>query len=256
MHCVCILCETPRYRAARLADLVNQGYRETRNDHDRRSFPRDRQTLIHFLMLWGTRAMCSHQQGVVAKRALVACSPSELSPNALVLQWQGFIAASIRRLVRSRRARRICDEDDLRQSVSLALLIAARHGQLHADCPQQLAALIERIATNQLNATLRSALAVRRDFRRTQQLDCTSACKVPDPRCDPAATIEDHELQQVVNERLDATARRILYKRELGLTWGQIAAEEPDRPSPESIRKMFVRNLRPIVGRYLRANAG
>jgi hypothetical protein len=181
---------------------------------------------------------------------------SELTASALIQQWEGFIADTIRRMLHYRHARKLCDEDDLRQSVCVALLIATRRRRIHADCPQQIAALIAQIASNQVNAAMRAAFAECRDVRRTQQLDSSNARKVPDPGCDPAGAVEQEELQQVMLNRLDDTGRRIVFKLSLGRTWAEIAAEEPDKPSADAIRKMFMRHLRPMIGNFIRADAG
>jgi hypothetical protein len=186
------------------------------------------------------------------------CGPgqSELTASELIQQWEVFIADTIRRMLYFRHARKLCDEDDLRQSVCVALLIAARRRKIHADCPQQIAALIAQIASNQVNAAMRAAFAECRDVRRTRQLDSSKARKVPDPNCDPAGAVEQEELQQVMLNRLDDTGRRIVFKLSLGRTWAEIAAEEPDKPSADAVRKMFMRHLRPMLGNFIRADAG
>jgi hypothetical protein len=135
--------------------------------------------------------------------------------------------------------------------VFIAILLANRGGHQRPRSPQEVAALISRIAQNQVNAALRAAFAGRRDSRRTCSLEHSGADQLADRSSEPIEALSQSELLAAVWEKLDEFASRIIAKRSDGRTWEEIASEEPTALSPEAIRKQFTRALRPLVGTFL-----
>lgn len=200
--------------------------------------------------------MNSRGLGSALDRLRTFSEGSDVAADVLVVDWQDFIADAVHRAVRASRAGHLCDEEDIRQCVNLALVVAARRGRLRSETPQQLAALIAKVAVNQVNAAIRAALADRRDARRTCPLHGVATRSLQDSHGDPLEAAAQNELRDALLERLDEAARRIVLKRGLGRSWHEIAAEEPRRMTPDAVRKLFNRAVRPLIRRFLRADAG
>jgi RNA polymerase sigma-70 factor (ECF subfamily) len=154
-------------------------------------------------------------------------------------------APTIRRVVRIRlrdeRLRRVVTESDICQSVLASFFVRAALGQYDLDSPEQLLALLTRMARNKLaNQTTREG-AARRDYRRIEA-DTTGALELKDGVPDPA---EEAALQELLKRSLTLLSPEELRLTELrreGRNWPEIAAEVGG--SAEALRKQWERAVK------------
>ncbi len=137
------------------------------------------------------------------------------------------------------RLRRVFDSMDVCQSVLASFFVRAAAGQYELNEPEQLIALLFRMARHKLAHHVAGQQAQRRDVRRHE--DAAAAATVSDPAASPSSQVAGRELLQEVRRRLDAEERRLAELRAEGREWGDIATELGG--TAEGRRKQLTRAL-------------
>lgn len=140
----------------------------------------------------------------------------------LVRTYEGRIRTIVRvRLSPS--LRRVFDSMDIYQSVMGSFYPRARAGQYELRTPDQLVALLVRMAQNKLVSRARHHFSLRRDCRKSVT-DAGVLDALPGPP-DPGKVVADRELSEKVLGRLGPEERRLAELRVAGWKWEDIAVE-------------------------------
>jgi RNA polymerase sigma-70 factor (ECF subfamily) len=157
--------------------------------------------------------------------------------------------AVIRRRVRvwmrlqDQRLRRAFDSADVCQSVLASFFLRAAAGQYDLNEPEQMVALLFRMARNKLLHQVNREQAERRDIRRDVAKPNTAAAADPSPS--PSSQLAGRELLDEARRRLSAEERRLAELRAAGREWADIAAELGG--TAEGRRKQLARALDQVV---------
>jgi RNA polymerase sigma factor (sigma-70 family) len=117
--------------------------------------------------------------------------------------------------------------DDLCQSVFKTLYERLAQGEFALDSPEQLAALLRKIARNKVLAQARKQRAARRDSRRVALAE-KDAFVARDPS--PSQQAVTREILQRAHQLLSPEERVLLELRGAGLEWDVIAAQVGGEP--------------------------
>jgi DNA-directed RNA polymerase specialized sigma24 family protein len=142
----------------------------------------------------------------------------------LVRHYEPVIRSRIRVWLRMQdaRLRRVFDSLDVCQSVLASFFVRAAAGQYDLEQPEQLLALLVRMARHKLADQVSKQQAQRRDVRRVRGMEGGDVA-APDPS--PSEWCAGQELLQEVRKRLSAEERHLADRRGEGHDWAAIAAE-------------------------------
>jgi RNA polymerase sigma-70 factor (ECF subfamily) len=147
----------------------------------------------------------------------------------LVRLYEPHVRRAVRIRMNQPRLRQVVDSMDVCQSVLARFFARAATGQFRLDTPDQLIALLAKMAENRIHDWRRRLATRRRDQRREVSLDRLagdSVAAVGEQRsttqaeCDPAETLEQ------LMRRLPAVERRLAQSRLSGDSWAAIAKRE------------------------------
>jgi RNA polymerase sigma factor (sigma-70 family) len=158
--------------------------------------------------------------------------------EALLKQYEPTVRRAIRVRMVNPRLRRIVDSMDLCQSVMGSFFVRAALGQYDLGSPQQLVALLVRLARNKVANRARHEQAQRRDIRRADG-DASAAERVAGRQESPSDIVAAAELLEQFRARLDERERYLAEQRALGREWHDIAAELGE--GAEALRKQLSR---------------
>jgi len=155
-------------------------------------------------------------------------------------------APHLKRLVRSwmraESMRRRADASDIYQSVMASFFVRAALGQYDISGPEQLQALLTRIARNKVADLARSP--DRRTLALPDSEPGLSGIAPVDPVCSPASRVAWREMLQSVRDRLTAAERQVSDLRMIGHTWDEVGAKLGERP--DALRMRLDRALKRI----------
>jgi RNA polymerase sigma factor (sigma-70 family) len=137
-------------------------------------------------------------------------------------QYEPLLRREIRLRLRDPRLRRIFDERDVCQSVMASFFVRVTAGQYDLEGPEQLWHLLARMGRNKLATQVRRQQALRRDFRRVEQLPEEDGPL--DDGTSPSQAVAWRELLQQFRERLQGDERQLADLRAQGRSWADIAA--------------------------------
>jgi DNA-directed RNA polymerase specialized sigma24 family protein len=160
----------------------------------------------------------------------------------LLKEYGDAIQREIRFCLLDQRLRRVVGESDVFQSVIAQFALKLREGQYHFDTPSDLVGLLKTMARTHVAHLARFWQVRRRDLRKDTQLDAEG---ITEPAAgDPTASsvAARVELLEHALGHLTDRDRQILYWRQEGVTWPEIA-RRLTVPSPEALRKQHERAL-------------
>jgi DNA-directed RNA polymerase specialized sigma24 family protein len=143
-----------------------------------------------------------------------------------VKHYEPVIRVRIRVWLRmqDRRLRRLFDSMDVCQSVLASFFVRAAAGQYELERPEQVLALLVRMARHKLAHEITKQQAKRRDVRRIDSAPLDEhAVAAPDPTSTERAASQ--ELLEEVQRRFSAEERLIAERRCDGRDWSAVAAE-------------------------------
>jgi RNA polymerase sigma-70 factor (ECF subfamily) len=142
------------------------------------------------------------------------------------------------------RLRRVFDSTDVCQSVLASFFVRAAAGQYDLSEPEQLIALLFRMARHKLAHQVARQHAGRRDVRRDEGGGGEDV-EAPDPAASPSSQVAGRELLSEVRRRLDAEERQLAELRAGGRGWADIASELGG--TAEGRRKQLARALNRVA---------
>lgn len=143
----------------------------------------------------------------------------------LVRRYEPVIRSHVRVWLRmqDQRLRRVFDSMDICQSVLASFFVRAAAGQYDLDQPEQVVALLVRMAQHKLAHQVNKEQAQRRDIRRLAEADLTHV-HLPDRQTGPGEVLAAQELLEEFRRRLSEEERRIADLKAEGTDWLGIAA--------------------------------
>lgn len=152
----------------------------------------------------------------------------------------------VRRAVRVRLSdpmlRAVVDSMDICQSVWAKFFVRTAAGEFEIDRPQQLVALLVKMAQNRVHDWHRKQTALRRDARLGVPMDVAPLPQTVTSGGQLAHRVaEARELLEEVHRRLPERERRLSALRQAGYSWAEIAEREGD--SPDALRVRLQRVL-------------
>jgi RNA polymerase sigma factor (sigma-70 family) len=148
----------------------------------------------------------------------------EAAAEELVRRYEQVIRVAVRVRLDSPDLRRLLDSTDVCQSVLGSFFTRAALGEYELESPQQLHALLARMARNKLLNQARHERAGCRDYRRRDKGPVDEA-GLASRSPDPCVTVANREIVVKLHERLSAEDRALADQRALGRPWAEIAAE-------------------------------
>ncbi len=161
----------------------------------------------------------------------------------------------LRRYVRVRltdsRLRRFVDSVDICQSILGRFFVGFFAGKYELQSPQQLIALLLRMAKNEVCDQIRKQHAARRGGREAQASALHSMEALADSCMNPSEQASNAELVEKMLDELSSHERLLAERRMAGFGWAELAAEL--QTNAEVLRKRFTRVLQRVRLREPRA---
>src|SRR5262245_37738650 len=134
--------------------------------------------------------------------------------------------------------RRHFDSMDVCQSVLGSFFVRVAAGQFELESPQQLVALLTRMAQNKLLMQMRMHHQQRRDVSKVTPLT-DDGPPIADQRAGPVTIAENRENLKLLLDRLPAAERDLAQRRMQGQSWDEIATAVGG--SPQALRMRLSR---------------
>ena len=158
--------------------------------------------------------------------------------RTLVNQYESAIRIAIRARMSNPALRRHFDSMDVCQSVFGSFFFRMATGVYDVDQPEQLVALLMRIARNKLAMRVRYQFQQCRDSRRVDSLDSIQVSG-PNREPDPTAAVVNADLVQRAFGLMDEESQKIAQMRADAATWAEVATIMGG--TAESRRKQYAR---------------
>ena len=144
--------------------------------------------------------------------------------------------------------RRQLDTMDICQSVLHSFFARAAVGQYNLSNPEQLIALLVRMAANKLAVQVRHHRRQRRDGRRSQQ-GMESLATVADAQPGPERQAAGRELLDALLNALAPDERELAWRRSVGQTWAEIAQDMKGTPAAHRMKlRRGIDRVAPALG--------
>jgi RNA polymerase sigma-70 factor (ECF subfamily) len=154
----------------------------------------------------------------------------------LVRDYEPVVRRAVRFRLRDAQLRRVLDESDICQSVLVSFFVRAAAGQFDLESPEQLMALLTRMAQNKLVTQRAKERSHKRGGGRLESL---GGHEVVGPGPSPSEEVALQELIRKLRELLSPEERQLAELRTQGLGWAAIASQLGG--SPEALRKQLDR---------------
>lgn len=155
----------------------------------------------------------------------------DAAAQEIVARFEPLVRRELRLHMHNVRLRRVVDSVDVCQSVLASFFQRAVAGQYDLDKPEQLAALLSKMARNKLASAVRWQQQQRRDDRRTAADSDAARSLAVDPADNPLSIVIARELQQRMQTEFTKEERQIAEFRGEGLSWQDIAAKLGGTPN-------------------------
>lgn len=167
----------------------------------------------------------------------------------LVKRHERAVRVEVRYRLTNPDLRRQFDSMDVCQSVMASFFVRVAAGEYDLDTPQQLVALLVKMATNKCAAQARRHTQQKRDVRRVERGGDDNAPAVADDAPGPATVAEARELLSAFLDRLTPEERELAQRRSLGQEWADIARDLGGTPQAHRMRlSRAVRRVGPGLG--------
>lgn len=152
----------------------------------------------------------------------------------LVQRYEQAIRVAVSVRLTDPALRRRFDSMDVCQSVWLSFFVRATAGEYRLETPEQVKALLVKIAHNKLINRVAEARAGIRDVRK--QADGDATAELADPSPSPSEIVSRRELLEKLLALLSEEERWLWEQRQLGCSWEEIAAEAGELPGTVRMR--------------------
>jgi RNA polymerase sigma-70 factor (ECF subfamily) len=140
--------------------------------------------------------------------------------------------------------RRLVDSVDICQSILGRFFVGFFAGKYELQSPEQLIALLLRMAKNEVCDQIRKQRTVRRGGREAQESALHSVEALADSDISPSDQASNAELVEKMFRELSSYERFLAERRMAGFGWAELAAEL--QTSAEALRKRFTRVMQRI----------
>lgn len=172
----------------------------------------------------------------------------EQAAAELVKQYERAVRVAVRLRLTDPRVRRLLDSVDVAQSVMASFFVRAAAGQYDLDGPEQLVALLVKMAQNKLNMQVRRHHTQKRDVGRDEAAG-DAAPPAADPQPGPERQAAGRELLDTLLDRLDGPERELAQRRAVGQGWDDIARDLGGTPQAHRMRlSRAIDRLAPELG--------
>ena len=158
--------------------------------------------------------------------------------EVLVKRFEASVRIAVRARLSDVRLRRLFDSQDVCQSVLASFFLQVAAGAYELNEPQQLTALLVKMAQNKLAQRTRNHFRKCRDFRRQTETDSN---EIPSHGPDPLRRLAGQDLLHRALAMMSPEIRAVADRRIVGHPWAQIADELGG--SAESRRKQYERAI-------------
>jgi DNA-directed RNA polymerase specialized sigma24 family protein len=158
--------------------------------------------------------------------------------GVIVRRYESAIRIAVRTRLSDPAMRRQLDSMDICQSVLARFFIRAATGAYDLHEPQQLVALLVKMAQNKLATHARSQHRQRRDVRRSRE-SFRELERIVSPAPEPIRHVAGKELLNRALELMSTETRSIAERRMRGESWSDIASEIGG--TPDARRKQYER---------------
>jgi RNA polymerase sigma factor (sigma-70 family) len=163
-----------------------------------------------------------------------------LAAREVVNRYETAIRVAVRTRLTDPALRQRFDSLDICQSVLASFFVRVSLGQFDLERPEDLVALLVKMARNKLAGHVRYHNRERRDVHRSDTADEERLARVA-AGTDPARVAAGRELLAAVCAEMSVDEKAIADLRSAGLTWPEVA--EKLGGSPEARRKQFARTI-------------
>ncbi|MEL6109127.1 MAG: hypothetical protein AAFU85_24230 [Planctomycetota bacterium] len=171
---------------------------------------------------------------------------SEDAASELMRLYEPHVRRAIRLRLRDRGLRQFLDSIDISQSVMSNFFAHLHEGDFEIETPNQLIALLVRMAQNRVTDWVRHGQALRNDYRRSVALDPQGVMQASTQNPDPVAKqVDTGDLMEEVRRRLTPLENRLLDQRIEEHSWCSIA--ESEGGSAEALRTRLRRSLNRVA---------
>ena len=171
---------------------------------------------------------------------------SEDAAAELMQLYEPHVRRAIRLRLRDRGLRQFLDSIDISQSVMSNFFAHLHEGDFEIETPNQLIALLVRMAQNRVTDWVRHGQALRNDYRRSVALDPQRVNQASTQDRDPVANeVDAGDLMEEVRRRLSPLENRLLDHRIEEQSWCAIAESEGE--SAEALRTRLRRSLKRVA---------
>jgi DNA-directed RNA polymerase specialized sigma24 family protein len=146
----------------------------------------------------------------------------EDAARELVLHYEKVIRREVHMRLDDHRLLRFFDSMDISQSVLTSFFARASNGHFDLETPEQLVSLLLQMTRNKVAVQVRRQRASRRDSRLTDSRP-VDELEVASPSPGPSELASDHDMFEVVRDRLGEEERRLADLRAEGWEWPEIA---------------------------------
>lgn len=150
----------------------------------------------------------------------------EAAAQLLVERYEPVIRREVRLALIDPRLSRLFDSIDVSQSVFASFFFRSSRGQFDVDCPEQLVALLLKMARNKLASRSRDAKRQKRDLRRMVSSADQSLTQLQSSDPTPSEQLERDEQIEVIKRNLTEDDLSLMESRRRGLSWTEIAQHQ------------------------------
>jgi RNA polymerase sigma factor (sigma-70 family) len=155
----------------------------------------------------------------------------------LVRQYEPHVRRAVRVRMNQSRLRQLVDSMDICQSVMGRFFVRAAVGQFRLETPEQLIALLVKMAENRIRDWQRRQTAQRRDRRREVLLSrLPESAELPDRNKPDDLAPSPTEMLAQLMRRLPESERRLAERKLSGQSWADIARQEGKAPDALRMR--------------------
>lgn len=163
----------------------------------------------------------------------------------LVKSYESVIRVAVRAKLHDPVYNRIFDSMDICQSVMASFFPRAMLGQYDFEEPRQLVALLITMAKSKVSNQIRHYRTQRRNVKRDQSQNDTSAEELTGNQPTPSKVILAKELMEQIRQRLSKEEQQLVELRQQGCQWHEVA--ERMGGTGDARRKQFQRMMRQLT---------
>jgi RNA polymerase sigma-70 factor (ECF subfamily) len=153
----------------------------------------------------------------------------------LVRRYEPEIRRAVRSKLRGPALRSLLDSTDICQSVLASFFARIVAGEYELETPEQLGALLRKMASNKLDNEIVKQLTARRGAGRVRT-GIPAGQEVIDPSPSPSKVLAAHESSEEIRKHLSEEEQQLAHLHNQGYSWEEIAARVGGEPNALRMR--------------------